>query len=89
VLQLLTNPLFLIFAPATLVPVTAIIAHFWHKAHRESLEASLKHDMLERGMSADDIVKVLQAGGGKRDFRRRFRCGDDGPIETGVSVARR
>ena len=88
-LQLLTNPLFLIFAPATLVPITAILAHFWHKGRRDSIEATLKHDMLERGMSADDIVKVLQAGGGKRDFRRRFRCGQDEPIETGVSAARR
>lgn len=88
-LQLLTNPLFLIFAPATLVPVTAIIAHVWHKAHRESLDASLKHDMLERGMSADDIVKVLEAGGGKKDFRRRFRCGKDERIETDVRVAAR
>jgi hypothetical protein len=89
VIQLLTNPLFLIFAPATLVPVTAIIASFWQKAHRDSIEASLKHDMLERGMSADDIVKVLAAGGSKKDFRRRFRCGEDGRVETDARVAAR
>jgi hypothetical protein len=31
------------------------------KAHQAELEADLKKDMLERGMSADEIVKVLEA----------------------------
>ena len=78
VLHLLTDPIFMALAPATLIPVTAIIASFWYKAHRDSLEASLKHDMLQRGMSADDIVSVLQARGGKfRDARPPSRAADE------------
>ena len=67
-LELLTNFWFLVFAPAIVVPVTAIVASLWYKAHRDSLDASLKHEMLQRGMSADDIVKVLQARSGKVRF---------------------
>src|SRR5262245_43507716 len=31
------------------------------KAHQAEIEAALKRDMLDRGMSADEIVKVLNA----------------------------
>ena len=59
--RLLTNPLFLLFACPLLVALAGTIAYYWHKVRRDALEASLKHEMLRRGMSADDIVKVLQA----------------------------
>jgi hypothetical protein len=83
VLDLLTNFWFLVFAPATVVPVTAIVASFLYKSHRDSVEASLKHEMIARGMSADDIVKVLQATRGKGHDRRRCDRAED------KSVARR
>jgi hypothetical protein len=60
-LELLGNPIFLALAPATLIPVVAIIAVFSFKAYRNGLEASLKRDMIQRGYSPDDIVMVLQA----------------------------
>jgi hypothetical protein len=31
------------------------------KAHQAEIEAALKRDMLERGMSADEIAKVINA----------------------------
>lgn len=46
-----------------LIAVTAIIASFWHKMRRAEYEASLKHKMLDQGMSAEDIQKVLGAHG--------------------------
>ena len=37
------------------------IAGIWRAHRRTEIEASLKQDMLDRGMSADEIEKVLKA----------------------------
>jgi hypothetical protein len=34
----------------------------WRLHRRTELEASLKHEMLDRGMTADEIERVLHAG---------------------------
>ncbi len=44
-----------------LVAVVSIVSHQWSKVRRAELDATLKHRMLEQGMSADDIKKVLEA----------------------------
>jgi hypothetical protein len=38
-----------------------VIAHYWYKLRIKQWEMSLKHTMLERGMSAADIQAVLAA----------------------------
>ena len=50
-----------------LIPIGGIV--FWilssvQKSRQTELEISLKLEMLERGMSADEIVRVLQARSG-------------------------
>jgi hypothetical protein len=64
--ELLSNPIFIIFASITLMSVIPSVAHYWHKVRQAELEASLKHEMLQRGMSAEEIRGVLAAslGGG-------------------------
>jgi hypothetical protein len=58
--------------PALLIPILSvvgtalvflvwIVAHYWASARRMEAEVALKKDMLNRGMSADDILRVLQA----------------------------
>jgi hypothetical protein len=42
--------------------VTQIAAE-WRKARQTECLAALKQEMVQRGMSADEIVRVLQAGG--------------------------
>jgi hypothetical protein len=46
-----------------LVPITAILVAVpmdnWRKVREAELDASLKHAMLERGMSAEDIATVI------------------------------
>lgn len=37
------------------------VAHYWYKLRIRQWEMSLKHTMLERGMSAADIKAVLEA----------------------------
>ena len=39
------------------------IASNWRKVREAEQEAALKQSMIEKGMSADDIVRVLKAGG--------------------------
>jgi hypothetical protein len=38
-----------------------VLAHYWYKLRVKQWEMSLKHTMLERGMSADEIKTVLEA----------------------------
>ncbi len=38
------------------------IAHYWYRTRRAELEAALKRDLLERGMSAAEICAVIEAG---------------------------
>ncbi len=59
--EILTNPFFLVFAFLTLTNVALAISYYWYKARKAEIEAALKHEMLQRGMSADEIRKVLAA----------------------------
>jgi membrane glycosyltransferase len=67
--RLLTDPVFVVFTSMTIISVVASIGHYWSKARRDEAEAALKQEMLRRGLSADDIVKVIQAtrGGAQKD----------------------
>jgi len=42
--------------------LVAIIMGIWHEHRKTEVNAALKQDMLNRGMSADDIRSVLDAG---------------------------
>ena len=56
--------------PVVVVPTVflflaiCVIAGHWLAHRRSELDASLKQDMLDRGMSADEIEKVLKAKSG-------------------------
>ncbi len=45
-----------------LIPITAIIGDFWYKAQKVKSDKDLKLSMLERGMSAEEIERVISAG---------------------------
>ena len=61
--ELLANGAFVFWAAITLICVVPSVAHYWYKARKADIDAALKHAMLERGMSAEEIVKVLEASG--------------------------
>jgi hypothetical protein len=42
--------------------LVSIVGYYWHKIHKTSVHAALKQDMLNRGMSAEEIKTVLEAG---------------------------
>ena len=51
----------LVFGFAILVVLVPMISNHWYKLRVKQWEMSLKHTMLERGMSADEIKTVLEA----------------------------
>jgi len=53
---------FVSVAGGLLIAATAIIAGTWQKVRRTEIVSALKQDMLNRGMSADEIRTVLEAG---------------------------
>jgi hypothetical protein len=74
-LDLLTREPWLIpVAICFLIPIAGIALGFVksvQKARQVELEVSLKLEMLQRGMSADEIVRVLQARSGHDDLPGR------------------
>ncbi len=74
--SLLHNPVFLIFGGSFGVAITAILASAYQRIRRDELEAQLKADMLERGLSPDQIRDVLEAhmgDGAAKAVRRAAR----------------
>lgn len=58
------NPLFFIFGWLTVTTVVSSVAYCWHSVRKAELEASLKQEMIQRGMSADEIKQVIEASAG-------------------------
>lgn len=49
-----------------LITVTAMVSEAWQKVRATEELANLKLRLLEQGMSPDEMVKVISAGGGSR-----------------------
>ena len=43
------------------IPIVAIVATFWYKIAKTTSENELKRTLAERGMSADEIERVVAA----------------------------
>ena len=51
----------LTFAGLSIPAAAAVVAYFWYKLRRDEMLASLKRDLSDRGMSADEIRAVIEA----------------------------
>ena len=73
------NPYFGIACLVALIPICGIVfgtvTHAWQRVRRAEIEAALKHEMIQRGMSADEIRQVLEASA-KGGSKHRKRCRD-------------
>lgn len=47
------------------IAMVSVVMSFWYRLRVKQWELSLKHAMLERGMSAEEIKTVLQASGNR------------------------
>jgi hypothetical protein len=56
------------FAVALLIPLSAIIGAYWYKLHKVRSDNELKQSMIERGLSVDEIERVIAAG--NQDFKK-------------------
>jgi hypothetical protein len=61
---------------AAVVLMTLILTHYRRRMQRDDMEATLKMEMIQRGMSAEDIERVLSARIGSK--RRRTKAGASG-----------
>jgi hypothetical protein len=62
-----------VFICVAITVVGCTVAVQWRKARQAALDADLKHDMLQQGMSADEIVRVLEASGAARALEVAYR----------------
>lgn len=81
-LQLLVeNPWLVVCAMGSLVIVACVaivfITDYLRKSHQAEIDASLKEDMLNRGMCATDIKTVLEASA-DGEAARLANCGNQG-----------
>ena len=64
---------------ATIVAVTSVVLDHFRKAQRDDMEATLKMELIHRGMTANDIKQVLEARmGAGRKLASIERLGDAG-----------
>lgn len=54
-------PVICVFTMIVLVVCIPTVANYWYRLAKARTEAELKHAMIERGMSAEEIERVLQA----------------------------
>jgi hypothetical protein len=55
----------LIFGGSFIVAIVGTIAGCWLSARRHTEQIKLKQEMLDRGMSADEIARIIDAGNKK------------------------
>lgn len=55
------NTATLAIAMSLTIPIVAILSSAWYKIERTRSENGLKRSMIERGMSVDEIERVLRA----------------------------
>ncbi len=69
------------FIVAGVVAITGIVMYHRHKSRVAGFNARLKQMMIERGMSADEIERVVRAtpGGGEQE---RAGCRPRRPMEV-------
>jgi hypothetical protein len=52
--------------------LAGILSGTMSSVHRRRIEADMKRDMLERGMSADEIAKIIEAASPPEDATQRW-----------------
>src|SRR5689334_15226777 len=65
--ELFQNFWFLLFGMIAVISVAGTLAQAWSKVRRMEQEAALKHEMLRRGLSADEIERLLRANSKPQD----------------------
>src|SRR5262245_27574747 len=62
----------IVFGAGVLIALAAITANVVKTVHRRRVEEGLKREMLDRGMSAEEIVKVIESAAPPEDAVGRW-----------------
>lgn len=57
----LSNPMTIFWGAIVIISVVPTLTYYWHRTRKAEMDADLKMKMLEMGMSASDIERVLKA----------------------------
>ncbi len=61
ILHIITQPPVLALGGGAIVSLVAIVAAFWSQVRRAEMDATLKLEMVKRGMSSEEILQILRA----------------------------
>jgi hypothetical protein len=59
--EMLASPYVFVLGILLITVAVPVVCHYWYEYRKHESETALKHDMLQRGMSADEIKVVLEA----------------------------
>jgi hypothetical protein len=65
----------IVFGTLLIITTVGILSFMTRSIHHRRLEVALKHDLLDRGMSADEVARVVEATSGKRRGGNPFNDG--------------
>ena len=57
------------------IPLASILGWYWLRLHQTRSDNALKQAMVERGMSADEIERVIAAGNEEEGGHLKSGCG--------------
>jgi hypothetical protein len=63
--ELLANPYVFVLGILVITVGVPTVSHYWCMNRKNELDAALKQDMINRGMSAEEIKMVLEASPNK------------------------
>lgn len=61
IFAIFTNPVSLFWMTIASISIVPIVSSYWSQTRRAEIDAELKLRMIEMGMSADEIERVLRA----------------------------
>jgi hypothetical protein len=59
--EYLASPFLFVLGILVLTVAVPVITHHWFRVRRLEMETALKQDMLQRGMTAEEIKMVMEA----------------------------
>jgi hypothetical protein len=69
--QLINSPFVFVLGILVVTVAVPVLSHYWYALRKAEVDASLKREMIQRGMSAEEIATVLEAPA-RRGARRGY-----------------
>jgi hypothetical protein len=79
--EMFSNFWFLVAVTIIVTSVVATLAQAWQKVRRAEQEVALKHEMLRRGLTVEEIDRLLRAGS-KSSEKAAAPANDEGAVEA-------